>query len=62
MASHLIQFFLMLKLETREWSLGRENSPFIQELVTSCRLNLQGFYYLLWKCVLQLSNGKAFHL
>ena len=54
---------VFLNIETREWSIGRKNSPFIQELVTSCRLKFKGFLMIVMEvCIAVIPYGKAFYL
>ena len=54
---------VFLNIETREWSLGRKNSPFIQELVTSCRLKFTGFLlFVMAVCIAVIPHGKVFYL
>ena len=54
---------VFLNIETRQWSIGRKNSPFIQELVTSCRLKFTGFLiFVMEVCIAVIPHGKAFCL
>ena len=50
---------VFLNVETREWSLGRENSLFTQELVTSWRLKFTGFLLIVMEvCATVIPHGK----
>ena len=54
---------VFLNIETREWSIGRKNSPFIQELVTSCRLKFTGFLIFVMEVrIAVIPHGKVFYL
>ena len=54
---------VFLDIETREWSIGKKNSRFIQELVTSCRLKFTGFLiFVMEVCIAVIPHGKGFYL
>ena len=52
-----------LNVETKEWSIGRKNSPFIQKLVISCRLKFTGFLiFVMEVCIAVIPHGKVFYM
>ena len=54
---------VFLNTETREWSIGRKNSPFIQELLISCRLKFTGFLiFVMVVCIAVIPHGKVFYM
>ena len=54
---------VFFNIETREWSLGRKNSPFKQELVTPWRLKFTRFLlFVMQVCIAVIPHEKVFYL